>query len=326
MPDDKQESPGPLGAAAEDKAAPSPLDKQEALYAALDEYLSHLRVEKGYAGNTINSYGADMNGFLAFLAGLGICRPEEIVQEHLTGYLAVLDRVGLKAITRARKLSSIKGWMRHMREERVIEGDPGFELKSPKFARPLPKALGKEEVERLINVPDPDTPEGLMRLAMLEVMYGGGLRVTELVTLPLNQVHLKDGFLRIRGKGSKDRLVPLGETALRVLERYLKEVRPAFAGPKSGQTVFLNSKGAAMTRNTFWRMFARMAAEAGLPVTSPHTLRHSFATHLLEGGAGLRAVQAMLGHSSLSSTECYLKVEDKRLQEVHKRFHPRSKE
>jgi integrase/recombinase XerD len=300
--------------------------KSDELFGALDNYLSHLRVEMGYSGNTISSYGTDLKSFLDYLIKSRIYELTGITKELLIGYLGSLARAGLKPVTRARKLSAIKGWLNYLHDERLIDGNPSFELKSPKITRPLPKALDRKQVEALINFPDVGTPAGLTNRAMLEVLYAGGLRVSELLSLKPSQVHLEDGFLRILGKGSKERLVPLGEVAIVFLDRYLKEVRPGLAGPRSGQVVFLNQKGAPITRNAFYRLISKMASDAGLPPVSPHVLRHSFATHLLEGGADLRAVQMMLGHSSLASTELYLKVEDKRLQEVHSRFHPRSKE
>ncbi|MDR1309522.1 MAG: tyrosine recombinase XerD [Deltaproteobacteria bacterium] len=301
-------------------------DSPEELRTALDHYLSHLRVERGYSGNTLDGYGTDIAGFVDHLGLQGVASLADIEQGHIAGFLQGLADRSLKPVSRARKLSAIKGWLRFLHDEGLIEGNPGFDVKAPKVSKPLPKALGREDVERLVTFPDPSTPLGLRDRAMLEVLYAAGLRVSELVGLSLAQVHLDDGFLRVRGKGSKDRITPLGEEAVSFLGRYLREARPGLVGPGSGQAVFLAQTGLPLTRNSFYRLITRMAAEAGLPPTSPHVLRHSFATHLLEGGADLRAVQMMLGHASLSSTECYLKVEDRRLREVHRRFHPRAEE
>jgi integrase/recombinase XerD len=292
---------------------------------AMGNFLAHLEVERGCADHTIVSYNSDLSGFMDFLAAMRVKSLKDITQDVVEKYLVYLANAGRKAITRSRKLSAIKGWLSYLNDEGLIDGNPGFEMKGPKIEKPLPKALDKDQVEKLINFSDIDTHDGLRSRAMLEVVYAGGLRVSELVSLTLGQLHLKDGFLRVRGKGSKDRLVLLGETAIMYLGRYLIEVRPSLVCKKSGQTVFLNNNGEPVTRNAFYRLVSKLASDAGLPPTSPHVLRHSFATHLLEGGADLRAVQMMLGHSSLSTTELYLKVEDKRLQEVHSRYHPRSK-
>jgi integrase/recombinase XerD len=286
--------------------------------------LGHLSVERGRPRNTIDSYRTDIKAFFDFLSRSDVGSLGEISPGHVEAYLKGLAARGLKPVSRARKLSSVKGFFNYLHDEGVIEGNPGFALKGPRRDASLPKALGKEEVERLVNFPDTGDSAGLLHKAMLEVIYAGGLRVSELCGLTLSQVHLQDGFLRIRGKGSKDRLVPLGETAIMWLGRYLEEVRPGFRGPRSGQAVFLSANGIPICRNAFYRVVTRIARAAGLPPTSPHTLRHSFATHLLEGGADLRAVQMMLGHSNLSTTEIYLKVEDSRLQEVHRRHHPRA--
>jgi integrase/recombinase XerD len=291
----------------------------------LGDYLSHLRVGRGYGPNTVGGYRNDLKGFLAYLEGRGLGDPESVTAGEVEGFLTGLAEEGLKPVSRARKLSAVKGFFAYLRDEGLVSKNPAYQIKGPKLDKPLPKPLGREQMETLIGAPNLATSEGLLNRAMIEVVYAGGLRVTEMCQLTLGQLRLADGFLRVTGKGAKERLVPLGETAAMWLGRYLKEVRPLFAGAKSERReVFLNPKGAPITRNHFYRLISRLAREAGLPEASPHTLRHSFATHLLEGGADLRAVQTMLGHASLATTERYLKVEDGRLQQVHRRYHPRS--
>jgi integrase/recombinase XerD len=301
-------------------------DKESEFQTAMDNYMSHLAVERGCSQNTLLSYKNDLDRFIIYLKKLKVTTLKEITRDQIENYLIVLNENGLHSNTRARKLSSIKSWLSYLWDERLIDSNPGFELKGPRVERPLPKPLDRDQVEKLINFPDLNTPAGFLHRTMLEVIYASGLRVSEVCSLTLGQVHLQDGFLRVKGKGSKERLVPLGETASQFLDNYLKEIRPYLVNNLSGQIVFISTKGVPVTRNAFCRVVSRLAKKAGLPSTSPHVLRHSFATHLLEGGADLRAVQMMLGHTSLTTTERYLKVEDRRLQEVHQRFHPRAKE
>jgi integrase/recombinase XerD len=194
----------------------------------------------------------------------------------------------------------------------------------PKLPASLPKALSPEEILTLVTFPDTSTALGLRNRTMFELLYAGGLRVSELLNLTLGQINLEDSFLRVTGKGSKDRLVPIGRTAAEFLGLYLTRSRPLLAAPQSDSAVFLNRSGTKMSRQFFWKLISGQARLAGLPPVSPHVLRHSFATHLVEGGADLRAVQMMLGHASVGTTEVYLKVSSKRLREVHQRFHPRS--
>jgi integrase/recombinase XerD len=196
-------------------------------------------------------------------------------------------------------------------------------LETPRLPKTVAKALSRDDVLRLISSPAPEGPRGLRDRAMLELMYAGGLRVSELLDLSVGQLSLEEGFLRVRGKGSKDRLVPVGDAAVHYLGRYLKEGRGLLVKGKDSGTVFLNSRGSRMSRQFFWRMVAREAALLGLNNVSPHSLRHSFATHLVEGGADLRAVQLMLGHEDLSTTEKYLATGVRRLKGVHGRCHPR---
>jgi integrase/recombinase XerD len=291
-----------------------------------DLYLGHLRVERGLSPNTVAAYASDLSDLFSYLQGQGLRGPEQAARGHLMGYLLDLMERKASPRTRARRLSALKGFYGFLDSEGLIPGSPASGLESPKLPKTLPKALALEDVLRLIAMPRPDTPLGLRNRAMLELMYAAGLRVSELLDLTLGQLSLEEGFLRVRGKGAKDRLVPLGDAAAHYVGRYLAEARAAILKDREGNgTVFLSSRGRRMSRQYFWRLVARDAALLGLPKCSPHSLRHSFATHLVEGGADLRAVQLMLGHSDLATTERYLKAGAGRLRKAHERSHPRAK-
>ncbi|MDR1085316.1 MAG: tyrosine recombinase XerD [Deltaproteobacteria bacterium] len=291
----------------------------------LDFYLGHLRVERGLSEHTLAAYGRDVRGFLNYLGRLGLAGPEDILKEHVTDYLAELSAgKGLCSRSRSRHLSAVRGFLQFLTQENEIKANPAFRIPGPKQPKPLPKALSEEEILTLVTSPDIGTPLGLRNRAMFELLYAGGLRVSELLGLKLSQINLPEAFLRVFGKGAKERLTPIGQTAVEFLSLYLAKARPLLAKPATDSTVFLNKFGAGMSRQYFWELISREAASAGLPPVSPHVLRHSFATHLVEGGADLRAVQMMLGHQSLATTEVYLKVSAKRLREVHDRHHPRS--
>ncbi len=290
---------------------------------ALDLYLGHLRVERNLSGNTIMAYGRDLNAFLNWLAQAGAPAWDRVDRNLLMGYmLSLSDR--LSARSRARTLSAIRAFFRFLEEEKIVGHNPAHNFESPKLPRSLPKALGPEEIRRLVTAPDTETPLGLRNRTMFELMYSAGLRVSELLDLTLAMINLEESFLRVRGKGDKERLAPMGEVAGNLLARYLKEARPHLSGPKSGAVVFLNNRGGRLSRQYFWRVLGQYADELGLEGVTPHVLRHSFATHLVEGGADLRAVQMMLGHASLATTEIYIKVGTERLSRVYNQYHPRA--
>lgn len=297
---------------------------------ALDLYLGHLRVERDLSANTLMAYGRDLSAFLNWLAARGLTNWDRVDRNALMSYLLELAEPGrrspkgLSARSRARNLSAIRAFFRFLEDEKVVDHNPAHNLESPKLPRTLPKALNTDDILRLVTAPETETPLGLRNRAMFELMYSSGLRVSELLDLSLARVNLEEAFLRVRGKGDKDRLAPMGEVAADLLARYLKEARPALAGPKSGSLVFLNHRGGRLSRQYFWRILSRHADELGLSGVSPHVLRHSFATHLVEGGADLRAVQMMLGHASLATTEIYIKVGAERLARVHRQYHPRT--
>lgn len=286
---------------------------------AIDRWLDHLKVERNLSPHTLDSYARDLRQLATFLVARGVGDPRRVGGQHLTAFLLERSRAGAGARSRARALSSIRGLFRFLRVERHIDADPTALLDSPRVARKLPVVLSVDEVDRLLAAPDRASARGLRDAAMLETMYATGLRVSELVRLRPEDVDLEAGYLRAFGKGRKQRLVPLGQIAQDLLREYLP-VRPARAG-----ALFPSRLGRSMTRQSFWKIVGAYARAAGItkPI-SPHKLRHSFATHLLERGADLRAVQAMLGHADVSTTQIYTHVSRARLLELYKRHHPRA--
>ncbi len=292
------------------------------LAALIDLYLIHLKVERGLGARTVEAYAHDIAVFDRFAADRGI-GPEGFDTDFMAGYLAHLSRTGLGRRSQARALSALRGMFRHLRSAGLMAADPTEDLESPRIHRTLPVVLTVEEVERLLVAPDVRTPLGMRDATMLHTMYAAGLRVSELVSLRLHDLDLTAGFLSPRGKGDKRRLIPLGEWMVPILERYLAEVRPRWAGPGE-PAIFLSERRAPMTRQAFWLIVRKHARRAGIEKPlSPHKLRHSFATHLLERGADLRSVQAMLGHVDISTTQIYTHVSTSRIIEIHRTHHPR---
>jgi integrase/recombinase XerD len=287
-------------------------------------YLGHLRVERGLSGNTVDSYGGDLADLREYFAQKGIGGPGQAGRGEIQGFVLHLAAKGIGARSRARKLSAVKGFFGFLEEEGLVERDCASGVAGPRLPQPLPKALTREEAERLVTSPDLTRTGGLRDRAMFELLYAGGLRVSELSGLTLGQLNLPESYVRVRGKGSKDRLVPVGDEACRWLGRYLAEERPSLDRTGNAGALFLNARGGPLSRQYVWRLISRHAALAGIRHASPHVLRHSFATHLVDGGADLRAVQSMLGHAGLGTTEIYLKTADARLKSVHARRHPRS--
>jgi len=289
----------------------------------LESFLDALWMERGLSDNTLAAYRGDLQGLAHWLAGsdktlLGARR------EDLLGYLAARAGRGAHSRSTARLLSSMRRFYQHMVREKRIGEDPSALIDSPKLGHPLPKALTEAEVEALLAAPDVEDVLGLRDRAMLEVLYASGLRVSELIGLSLVQVNARQGTVRVMGKGRKERLVPLGEEALSWLERYLREARPVLVKGRPGESLFPTRRGAAMTRQAFWHLVKRHAKRAGVKkALSPHTLRHSFATHLVNHGADLRVVQMLLGHSDLSTTQIYTHVARERLKQLHAQHHPR---
>jgi len=287
----------------------------------VDAYMMHLKVERGLGAQTIEAYAADLSGLVAFLEGESL-EWGDVDPAALAGWLLTLSARGLSARSQARHLSAARGLFRWLLDERVLKSDPTSLIDAPKKLRKLPSVLTGDEVTRLLSTPDRSKRRGRRDAAMLYVMYAAGLRVTELCTLGLGDVNLESGFVQVLGKGDKRRVVPLGVPARKRIEAWLPD-RGAWARPGS-PALFVTSRGGAMTRQGFWKLIKRYARGAGIQKNvTPHELRHSFATHLLLGGADLRAVQAMLGHSDISTTEIYTHVTGEHLVSMHEKFHPR---
>ena len=287
----------------------------------IQEYLNYIAVERGLAKNTVEAYERDLRQFAAYLQETGApVEPQTLVQ-----YMNALKRQQLGAASIARKLAAIKSFFHYAHRERRVKIDPSVTIDSPKLPLRLPKVMSLEEVERLLEQPGAVDPPGLRDRAMLELLYATGLRVSELVSLRLEDLNLDMGYIRCIGKGSKERIVPLGEVAIAAIKRYLDRGRPHIVRRAAEETLFLNQHGHRMTRQGFWLIIKAAAKRAGITHTvTPHMLRHSFATHLLENGADLRAVQEMLGHVDIATTQIYTHVTRSRLKEVYEKTHPRA--
>jgi integrase/recombinase XerD len=293
--------------------------------AAIDAFLSSARIERGLAENSLLAYGRDLARLAGSLTRQGVVLIEDVREAHIVNHLVELSKVGCGARTQARHLTATRMLFRFLVKDRVIRADPVAEIDMPRPVKRLPEFLDVAEVERLLMAPDPSTPRGLRDKAMIETMYATGLRVTELVTLPADGVDLERGFVLVVGKGSKERVVPLGQVAAAAVTAYLRTARPTFVRERSASALFLRHGGEPLTRQGFWKLLRGYAVQAGVTKRmSPHKLRHSFATHLVENGADLRAVQAMLGHADLSTTEIYTHVNRERLRRLYAEHHPRA--
>ncbi|PWB48218.1 MAG: site-specific tyrosine recombinase XerD [Nitrosomonadales bacterium] len=290
----------------------------------LDEFCDALWLEEGLARNTLESYRRDLGQFAGWLGRERRLNLLDAGQAELLAYLSHQFAARMKATTSSRLLSSLRRFYRYQLRQGKIRTDPTLQIEMPKLPRALPKSLSEADVEALLNAPDVAQTLGLRDRAMLETLYATGLRVSELVALPLQGLSLEMGVVRVMGKGSKERLVPLGAEAVDWLQRYLAEARPDLLAGKPASVVFVTQRGGAMTRQAFWHLIKRYAAQAGLAsALSPHTLRHAFATHLLNHGADLRVVQMLLGHSDISTTQIYTHVARERLKKLHVEHHPR---
>jgi integrase/recombinase XerD len=291
----------------------------------LDRFIHFLRVEKGLASNTLEAYSRDLLAFLRFLQSRGISDLTEPRAETLYAYLKILRSRELSSRSQARSLSSLRSFFRFLQEEGLRQDNPLLPIQGPKPGRSLPKTLSGLEVETLLNQPRPDQPRGLRDGAMLEVLYASGLRVSELVSLTLDQLEMEAGLIRAIGKGSKERLIPMSSLARRRLDEYLRTGRQHLLKGKNSPYLFLNNRGGRLSRQGFWKILGGYCRQAGIARrVSPHTLRHSFATHLLEGGADLRSIQTLLGHADISTTQIYTSVTSEHLREVYRRYHPRA--
>ena len=287
-----------------------------------EQFLDAVWLESGLSENTLNAYRTDLAAFEGWLGKKKLAL-DAVTRAELLGYLAANVRQGLSPRSSARRLSTLRRFYRYLLREALIGEDPTADVRSPSLGRPLPKSITEASVEKLLTAP-PETTLGVRDRAMLETMYASGLRVSELVALALNELDLTTGLVRVTGKGGKERIVPLGDEATSRLGDYLKGARPSLLGEQKSGAVFLTRRGQPMTRQAFWQLIKRYSAAAGIDSSlSPHSLRHAFATHLLNHGADLRSVQMLLGHADLSTTQIYPHVAKARLQTLHASHHPR---
>jgi integrase/recombinase XerD len=289
-----------------------------------DQFINYLVVEKGLSKNTISSYSADLSLYLDFLKANGISRIVDSDTALVLNHLILLRNGGLGPRSRARHLVTIRGFYRFLLQEKLMKTNPAKMVDLPKTGRKLPGVLNVEEVTVLLNAPDPSKPLGLRDGAMLELLYAAGLRVSELVSVGLVDINLEACFVRVLGKGSKERVVPIGQTARERVSVYITSARPVLLKGRPCPHLFVTRLAKPMTRQGFWKILKQAARKAGIPRNiTPHTLRHSFASHLLERGADLRSVQVMLGHVDISTTQIYTHVAPEQLKAVHTQYHPR---
>lgn len=291
----------------------------------LDLYMHHLTVERGLAKNTLEAYSRDLNSYLEYLAGEKIVHPESILRTTIPRFLSQKKADGLSASSRARLLVSIRTFHKFLVSEKITEKNPSTEIEAPRSTKKLPETFSPDEVESLLASPTGTGSLDYRDRAMLELLYATGMRVTELINISVDTLQLQGGFVRVIGKGSKERIVPLGEFATEAIHEYLNHGWKQMADKTGSKLLFLNRSGKGLTRQGFWKIIKRRAIQAGIAKNiTPHTLRHSFATHLLDNGADLRSVQTMLGHADISTTQIYTHVTRERLKKIHGIHHPRS--
>ncbi|MDP4104012.1 MAG: site-specific tyrosine recombinase XerD [Bacillota bacterium] len=293
----------------------------------LKDFIHFLIVEKGLAKNTIVSYERDLKSYIHYVKTVeNIQHLNDVQRVHIVHFLGLLKEQGKSSKTLARHIASLRAFHQFLLRDKVTDHDPSVHIETPKMERSLPKVLNLQEVETLLDSPKQNDHFGIRDKAMLEILYATGIRVSELIGLDQGDVHLTMGFVRCIGKGNKERIIPIGKTAASALNHYLEQGRPFFVNKKQrDEALFLNHHGMRLTRQGFWKILKKLALEAGIQKElTPHTLRHSFATHLLENGADLRAVQEMLGHADISTTQIYTHVTKTRLKDVYSKFHPRA--
>jgi len=289
-----------------------------------DQYISYLLFEKGLAEKTIESYSRDLTRYLDFLSSKGIKKIDETDTPLILQHLINLRNDGLGSRSTARHLVTVRGFYKYLVQEKVIKRDPARLVDLPKSGLKLPDVLSVTEIKLLLDLPDTQTPLGLRNAAMLELLYASGLRVSELVNLKLLDLNTEAGFVRVMGKGSKERIIPIGIYAKNILNDYIKSARPLLLKDRVSQYLFVARAGKPMTRQGFWKLLKGYALQAGInKKITPHSIRHSFASHLLEGGADLRTVQVMLGHVDIATTQIYTHVARDRLKQMHAKYHPR---
>lgn len=294
---------------------------------ALEDYIHFLKVERQLAANTIKSYQRDLTDYINFLLAIDINSIEATTRGDILRYLQKLKEEGKSSRTVSRHISSVRSFHKFLLRENIMTEDPSVHLELPRVEQKLPRVLSIEEIDQLIEMPDRLTLQGIRDYALLEILYGTGMRVSELIDLDMEDIHLTMGFVRVFGKGGKERIVPLGHKAIEACTKYIDEARPHFIGKKEStvHAFFVNMRGGRLTRQGCWKILKGYAMKANIEKKlTPHILRHSFATHLIENGADLRAVQEMLGHADISTTQIYTHVSRSRLKEVYVKFHPRA--
>jgi integrase/recombinase XerD len=290
----------------------------------LAKYLNYLLIERGMAQNTLEAYGRDLRRFVLFIQKKGFTDLRQVVPEVVIEYLGNIKNDGLSANSMNRTLAALRGFYKYLLQEKLIEQTPLANIELAKVWMRLPDTISKEEMSLILDQPGAETAAALRDSAMLEMLYATGVRVSELIGLTMNSINWQVGFLIVMGKGSKERIVPVGKTAYDCTKLYVDRARPKLMQGKSTDMLFLNRFGGKFTRQGFWKMVVRYAKKAGLQKkVHPHTFRHSFASHLLEGGADLRTVQVMLGHADISTTQIYTHITRDRLKEIHRKYHPR---
>jgi integrase/recombinase XerD len=291
----------------------------------LKEYLAYLKLEKNLSGNTVSSYRNDISSFIRFLEQHKIDDPSQIESHIIIRFFTNLEKIGLTSSSAARYFSSLKGFLNYLLTNNYIKNNPIEKVSPPKLAKTLPGVLSFEEIDKILSLPDTNEILGIRDKTILEVFYACGLRISELITLKLSDLFLNEEMIRVFGKGSKERIVPIGSSAINWINIYLTKSRPLLQKKmKSENYLFLNSRGSKLSRMGVWKIVSRYIKESGIEKDAhPHTFRHSFATHLIEGGADLRSVQEMLGHADISTTQIYTHIDREFIKQVHKQFHPR---
>ncbi|MCH2155589.1 MAG: site-specific tyrosine recombinase XerD [Opitutales bacterium] len=299
-------------------------DTLDAFADLLERFLANQSLERGLSENSIDSYGSDLAQAAQFFSEKGVDGWDDMDAAHVAAWLASMGEAGVAISSVARKLSALRGLIKFGLKERDLDSDVTEVLDGPRLRRNLPDVLSRQTVEKLIATPGRTTARGLRDTAIIELFYSSGLRVSELCNLTLTQLFLDEEVVRVMGKGSKERFVPLGAAAIKAIRDYLVVGRPEFVRTKTGSAVFLSNRGTAISRKTIWVFLKNYADQAGIKqIVKPHILRHSFATHLLSGGADLRAIQEMLGHADIATTQIYTSVQTDHLVDEHARFHPR---
>ncbi|NIP32009.1 MAG: site-specific tyrosine recombinase XerD [Candidatus Dadabacteria bacterium] len=292
----------------------------------IDSFLTYLTVNKGLSRNTLESYSRDVSAFSSYLKSKNISNPKKVSEREIVNFLSYLKGKNLSIKTLNRHIVSIKQLFLYLILEEIISDDPTRNIKTPRLNKSIPDVMSIEQVDKLLSMPENDNSyESIRNSAMLEVLYSTGVRVSELIQLEINRLNFDHGYIIVFGKGNKERIIPLGKVSIEKIKKYLSDSRTYLLKERLSEFLFVTKRGTKMTRQAFWKIIKKYAFDAGIhSKISPHTLRHSFATHLLERGADLRVIQVMLGHSDISTTQIYTHLQKEKLKQIHKKFHPRS--